>query len=242
MERIYRNSNAAVRGPLDLKRSYQRNLIKAEIILVVTIGVVLAVAAIVLANREPAPTGGCFDPRDTLNFVPPPIVPRVESEIKDAVPPAPPEFADVEAVDDSLVLYESVVPSQEEIGRFNDAKGVPGADSGIFVVPNSAAQEILPAPDSFVAVDEHPQLLLFPSVRYPEMARKAGIEGSVWLKVLIDQNGDVRDAIIVISSGANAGFEEAAIAAARDSKWRPAMQNQQPIPVWVAYEVRFKLK
>jgi periplasmic protein TonB len=242
MERNFNTFSAAVRGPLDLKRSYQRNLIKAEIILVVTIGVVLAVVAMVLAKPEPAPKSGPYVVFDTLNFVPPPIVTRIVPQVDNPIPPKPPDVIDVEPVPDSMALPDFVVPSREEIGRFNDARGVPGADSGIFVVPNSAAQEILPEPDSFVAVDEQPRLLLFPSVRYPEMARKAGIEGSVWLKVLIDQDGAVRDVIIVISSGANAGFEEASIAAARDSKWRPAMQNHQPVAVWVAYEVKFKLK
>ena len=242
MERIYRNSNAAIRGPLDLKRSYQRNLIKAEIILVVTIGVVLAVAALLLADREPAPKSGPYVVIDTLNFVPPPIVPRIIPPVDKPEPPAPPDVTDIEPVPDSLAPTDFVVPSKEEIGRFNDARGVPGNDSGVFIVSNSAAQEILPEPDSFVAVDELPQLLFFPSVRYPEMARKAGVEGSVWLKVLVDQNGGIRDVIVVIASGANAGFEEAAVAAARGSKWRPAMQNHQPVMVWVAYEVKFKLK
>ena len=50
------------------------------------------------------------------------------------------------------------------------------------------------------------------------------------------------DAIIVKESGVNAGFEEAALDAAWDRKYRPAMQNNQPVAVWVAYQVRFTLK
>ena len=102
--------------------------------------------------------------------------------------------------------------------------------------------EFIPAPDSFIAVDEQPKALHFPAVRYPEIARQTNIEGSVWLKVLINTEGNVIDVIVAIPSKANVGFEEAAVAAARDSKWRPAMQNKQPITVWVSYEVRFRLK
>jgi protein TonB len=102
--------------------------------------------------------------------------------------------------------------------------------------------DILPQPDEFVAFDEEPQLLVAPEPVYPEMAKKAGVTGIVWIKVLVDTDGNVRDAIIVKESGVNAGFEEAALDAAWDRKYRPAMQNNQPVAVWVAYKVRFTLK
>lgn len=242
MGRIYRSSNAAIRGPLDLKRAYQRNLIKAEIILLVVIGAVLAAAAMLMAEQKPKEWVEKIIVTDTLNFVPPPIVTRIVPPIDLPDPPKPPDVGAVEPVDDSLAAPDIVLPSTDEIRHFYDVQGAPGADSTVFVASGSATQEIFPEPDSFVAVDEHPKVVRFPSVHYPEMARKAGIEGKVWLKVLVDVNGDVRDVIILTDSGANAGFEEAALSAARDSKWRPAMQNRQPIPVWVAYEVKFRLK
>jgi hypothetical protein len=44
---------------------------------------------------------------------------------------------------------------------------------------------------------------------YPELAKQVGIEGTVWLKVLVDTNGIVRDAVIYRPSSASCGFEEA---------------------------------
>jgi len=46
---------------------------------------------------------------------------------------------------------------------------------------------------------------------------------------------------LVKESGANAGFEEAALKAARKRKYRPALQNGQPVAVWVTYKKIFKL-
>ena len=74
------------------------------------------------------------------------------------------------------------------------------------------------------------------------MALKAQIEGTVWVKVLVDKTGNVRDAVVVKPSGANAGFEEAALEAAKKGKWKPAIQNKQPVAVWVSYEIKFQLR
>jgi protein TonB len=78
--------------------------------------------------------------------------------------------------------------------------------------------------------------------KYPDLAQRANIEGTVWVKALVDKEGKVRDVIIVKNSGANAGFEEAAIDAAKQTVWKPAISNGQPIAVWVTYKVDFKLK
>jgi TonB family protein len=73
------------------------------------------------------------------------------------------------------------------------------------------------------------------------MAVKAQIEGVVKVKVLVDKAGNVRDAMVVKASGANAGFEEAALEAAKKGKWKPAIQNKQPVAVWVSYDIKFNL-
>ncbi|MFH2204893.1 MAG: energy transducer TonB [Elusimicrobiota bacterium] len=52
----------------------------------------------------------------------------------------------------------------------------------------------------------------------------------------------MRDAIIQKASGTNAGFEEAALTAAMKNRYKPAIQNGRPIPVWVSYRVVFELK
>jgi protein TonB len=76
----------------------------------------------------------------------------------------------------------------------------------------------------------------------PPIAQRAGVEGVVWVKALVDKEGKVRDVIIVKESGANAGFEEAAIDAAKATVWKPAIANGQPIALWVTYKVEFVLR
>jgi protein TonB len=53
---------------------------------------------------------------------------------------------------------------------------------------------------------------------YPEIARKAGIEGTVTIQAKISERGEVIDTRILVPSG-NSGCNEAAVAAIRAVKW-----------------------
>jgi len=76
---------------------------------------------------------------------------------------------------------------------------------------------------------------------YPEIARRAGVEGTVIIHVLIDEKGNVVKTRVLKSLGNN-GCDEAAIAAIKKTKWKPAMQRDKPVKVWVSIPVIFKLK
>ena len=98
----------------------------------------------------------------------------------------------------------------------------------------------------FVAYDEPPEPIGgFAAIQgkliYPEIARKAGVEGRVYINVLIDERGNVIDTKVLKSLGNN-GCDEAAIAAIRAVKWKPAKQRDKPVKVWVGIPVVFKLK
>jgi TonB family protein len=76
---------------------------------------------------------------------------------------------------------------------------------------------------------------------YPEMAQLTERSGIVWVQALVDKDGKVRDARILKPSGANVGFEDAAIEAAYKNLYKPAIQNGRPVSVWVSYKVEFKM-
>src|SRR3990172_1307727 len=98
----------------------------------------------------------------------------------------------------------------------------------------------------FVAYDEPPEPIggfaaIQRNLVYPEIARKAGVEGRVFVKVLIDQQGRVVDTQVIKSLGNN-GCDEAAISAIKSVRWRPAKQRDRPVKVWVSIPVMFMLK
>ncbi|RMF69444.1 MAG: energy transducer TonB [Calditrichaeota bacterium] len=98
----------------------------------------------------------------------------------------------------------------------------------------------------FVPYDEAPYPIggyeaIKKRLRYPEIARKAGIEGRVVVGVLIDEHGNPRKTQILKDSGSRVGFEEAAEAAVMSVKWKPAKQRDRPVKVWVSIPINFKL-
>jgi len=77
---------------------------------------------------------------------------------------------------------------------------------------------------------------------YPEIARKAGIEGVVTVYAQIGVNGEVVKTKILKSLGENNGCDEAAVAAIKAVKWQPGKAKDQPVSVWVSIPVKFKIQ
>lgn len=102
-----------------------------------------------------------------------------------------------------------------------------------------AAPESGPA-IKFVSYDEPPKLISQLQVEYPEIAREAGVDGTVRLRLFINKNGRVED--VIIDKGIpKTGLNEAAIEAVKDTRWKPAQQRDQAVGVWYAFPVRFTL-
>lgn len=92
-----------------------------------------------------------------------------------------------------------------------------------------------------------PALLLFVEPRYPAEAVRAGIQGSVWFEVLVDENGKVTDARPVALGRQETPpsqlqvLEEAALDAVRGWRFAPTLVDGKPVPVVVDSTVQFVL-
>ena len=92
----------------------------------------------------------------------------------------------------------------------------------------------------FYAFDEPPVLIKYVSPTYPALAQQAGIEGTVLIRVLVNEKGEVEDAT-VIQSDVTPAMEKAAVAAARKFRFKPAKQRTVPVPAHMAIPIRFKI-
>ena len=98
----------------------------------------------------------------------------------------------------------------------------------------------------FVPYDEPPAPIggfgaIQKALVYPEIARKAGIEGRVIVQVQVSEKGQVIATKIIKSLG-HSGCDEAAVEAIKGVRWKPALQRDKPVKVWVAIPVIFRLK
>jgi len=145
------------------------------------------------------------------------------------IPPPPKEIAQpavpIEAAEGEEVDEEAEIAPTS----FKDLNDIPPPPPP----PSEQAQE-------FYAFDEPPVLIKFVAPKYPDLARTAGIEGTVLLRVVVGEDGKVIS-VSVIQSDVTPAMEKAAIQAARKFLFKPAKQRTVPVRAAVAVPITFKL-
>ena len=153
--------------------------------------------------------------------------------IMEALPPSLEKIAEPPAAQ-KPVSVPVAAPSAEEV----EASTISSTDfTEITKKPTETDVPVVP----FWRVEVKPQPIDIPKPAYPEMARNAGIEGSVVVEATVDIDGSVIDARIMQSSG-NQSLDAAAVAAALKAKFTPAKQRDKAVRVLVAIPYRFTLQ
>jgi len=135
-------------------------------------------------------------------------------------PKAPPEGAPTQ-------------PPAESVPRDRGDVSTPRGGSGTIITPAA------PAAPSGQA--QPPRLVKYVDPTYPPEARSLGLEAAVALQLDIDAEGKVAGATVVDPAGN--GFDEAAIAAAKQLEFEPARRaNGQAAPARILYRFTFTLK
>lgn len=90
----------------------------------------------------------------------------------------------------------------------------------------------------FYMVEQKPELVHSVPPSYPEIARKAGLTGKVFLKFLVDKGGRVSN--VTVLKGQEI-FRQAAVDAILQFKFKAAQQNDKPVAVWMTQPISFRL-
>ena len=229
-------------GAFELKRSYQKNLgfgvIGAGLIHIILI---LSLPLISSILTEPE-TEKIIRIRTIAQLISPPPPPSISEHI-----------IDMERVAEGT--FQPVPDAQErknpvQKGYYGEIYGVvydvsaqgsaAGSDSLGYVEIGIPSKHLL-AKIELVETDRFPECIKSVLPHYPDSARKNGIEGEIWLQVLVDENGKVREVNVFKKSRTEVGFEEAAVETAWKWEYRPAICNNRPVAVWIVYVLKFKL-
>jgi len=90
----------------------------------------------------------------------------------------------------------------------------------------------------FYMVEQKPELVHSVAPSYPEIARKAGLTGKVFLKFLVDKGGRVSNVTVLRGQEI---FRQSAIDAIMQFKFKAAQQNDKPVAVWMTQPITFRL-
>lgn len=210
-------SNSPPKMMLQLHQRYKRTL---EISIILTL---LTVSTLFYSFKS-------FEPKSSLiaKYVPEPteviIMDRTIQMYKPPVPPQPviPVPSDDPEISDEVTWDINDIDIEELI-----------KDSG--APPPDDQEEAIP----FVFVSEKPEIVKKVQPIYPELARKAHIEGMVVVEILIDKKGNVEKTEVIKSIPM---LDEAAVDAAMQCKFTPGKQRDKFVKVKMAIPFSFKLK
>jgi periplasmic protein TonB len=142
-------------------------------------------------------------------------------------------------VPDAEVSPEQTIASQTEMAAVSaPVVSDAGGSGGGAQIENDIKITDEDPPD-FVPVEKMPVPVKTVTPEYPEIARRAGVEGTVWIKALVDKEGKVKK-VVIQKSDADI-FNEPASQAAMQYVFTPAIMNSGPVAVWASIPFRFKL-
>lgn len=125
-------------------------------------------------------------------------------------------------------------------------------DVDIFSTEIDVNEDVAPPPpqtnvgeeEYFVAVEDMPEPVgglaaIQRLVVYPELARRAGVQGRVYVLAYVNEKGEVTKA--EVQKGIGAGCDDAAVAAVLKATFLPGRQRGKPVRVRVSIPIRFQL-
>lgn len=209
---------------VDLKLKYQRTL---EIAIIISLALlIIAFKYFPKMEKENLKLEG---PQELIN------VEDVEATKQESAPPPPPKPPiPIEAPTDDVL--EDIEINDTELDVNEEITAPP---------PPPVEEEEEAEPVFFVAVEEMPQPIggisaIQKRIKYPEIARRAGVQGRVFVKAFVDENGNVFKVELI--KGIGAGCDEEALKAVKATKFKPGKQRGKPVKVQVSIPILFKIK
>jgi periplasmic protein TonB len=208
----------------DLRRSYNVYL---QLGLIVALLSFIGLVRINLYSEPPAP---------------PPVEEQEEVVMEEVIqtkqietPPPPPRPPVPVEVPNDEIIEDEIIDLDTELDL----------DGPLDLPPPPPPKEDEPEDDFFVVVEQMPQLrgglaALQRKVSYPEMARRAGIEGRVTVQFIVNEQGRVENPRVI--RGIGGGCDEEALKAVQSARFTPGMQRGRPVRVQYSLPIVFRLQ
>lgn len=148
------------------------------------------------------------------------------------IPPPPPEEHTTETE-----ITEEISDSEQEPEIFTIVEVQPSFPGCENINDDSERQR---------CSDKKMVMFLAKNAGYPETAREAGFEGSVFVRFIVETDGSVTNIEVLKDQTPGGGLKEAALAAVEamndmPKRWNPGMQRGKPVRVRVVVPLKYKL-
>ena len=160
----------------------------------------------------------------------------IEATRQNDVPPPPPKPPiPIEAPSDDVLEDIEIQDTELDVNETVEAPPPPPAE----------VKEEDTEPVFFVAVEEVPEPIggmadIHARIKYPEFARKASVQGRVFVKAFVDEKGNVQK--VELLKGIGAGCDEEIMRVVKETKFKPGKQRGKPVKVQVSMSFLFTLQ
>jgi len=186
--------------------------------------------------RAEEPIAGVMKLVDIQEDIPRPLSP----------PPPPPQLpleedtSDMPADTQELIaetMIETDEPPPPAVLGGGPGSGITGARGG------TGTGQIVYLPQHMITLlPVLPEDQIVRNTIYPPIAQRSNIEGSVYLELFIDRQGNIREVRILRETPTGRGFGEAAVNAFKGISGKPAEANGEPVAVRYRYNISFTLR
>lgn len=174
-------------------------------------------------------------------MAPPPKAPEVQKVVKYV----PPKVTKEEVVEEELPTIEEIKNNQIGTVDVEGKEGLPIENPVVVVEEGNGAG----TDEVFDFVEESPEYsggmealakFLQKNLRYPARASRMGIEGTVYVSFIVDQNGAITE--VEVKKGIDQSCdEEAARVISKMPNWKPGKQAGRAVKVRYIMPIKFKL-
>jgi len=228
---------------MELKKSKKADL-QGKRNLFLEIGFVLALGLVLLAfewTSRPAEVEG-FQQETGSDLVQETVPVTRQQERKEPPPPPPPKSTEViNIVENDVVIEDELVLEESEADQ----------DTRVSIDAFASEEEEEEEEQVFVVVEDMPSFqgkglnafaaYVQQNLKYPLVAQENGIEGTVYLRFIVDKDGSVIH--VQVLRGVDPTLDKTAIEAVqRAPKWKPGKQRGKPVKVSCTMPISFTLE
>ncbi len=193
---------------------------------------------------------GEFPERRVVETVQDPEPSPREPILAERVIPKPPQVKPVEKKPVARANPTKPVPRAVEKPVESETP-TPNAGQGTCEAQGQAQASTVPGPvgqgsathgpvESTFGAHDGPRFLRKVLPRYPQLAREMGKEGTVILRLTLDERGRLLEVVVVRSAGSD--FDEQALRAVKESTFSPAKRDGRPVMCRANLPVKFVLE
>jgi protein TonB len=208
---------------VDLRLSYNLHL---QIGFIVSIAIFLILFKVNMPTKVPSPI--LIEEQEEIF-----IEEVIQTKQIETPPPPPPRPPVPVEVPNDEILEDEIIDLDTELDL----------DGPLDLPPPTPPKSEETQDDFFVVVEQMPQLIgglasLQKKVRYPEMARRAAIEGRVTIQFIVNEQGKVENPRVI--RGIGGGCDEEALKAVMTARFKPGMQRGRPVRVQYSLPIVFR--